>query len=241
VTSVTTHETGHYLAAKLLGGAPEYVVTDWGYSIGVSPNIPNITATERMIITLGGPSAEYFAAFALGYIGRKLDRTTHRTLKEASKVMSSFLSWFPFAYSASGYMTGIGDYQSLDSLGLKYVVTLPATFLLGAGITYFNHKEDIPNLEDYLTDSQKEESKERIMQGLIKQGYKPLFRDRIGAKLKHKSPLEIAVDELHARFLNLEIFEGGKVFPEKWRMMVLSVAFESPEDTQRFIEDYLPR
>lgn len=230
-----------------MGGSPKYVLDeyhgliDMKYSVIRVPLGLPLDSTEYMIAIVSAPGAEYAAAFALLYIGRKLDRTKHRTLKEASKVMSSFMSWFPFSYSALGYIAEYGDFQRLDSLGLEYMVTLPATFLLGAGITYLNHKEVMPSLKDYLSDAQSQEARERIKQGLIDRKVKPNFGDRIIARLKRKPSLEDLADIFHDRFLNLEIFEDNKVSPEKWRMKNLSVAFGSREDTQKFIEDYLPR
>ncbi|MCH7561685.1 MAG: hypothetical protein IIC67_10045 [Thaumarchaeota archaeon] len=230
-----------------MGGAPKYVLNeyhgliDMKYSgIRVPYGLP-FDSTEYMVATVSGPGAEYAVAFALLYLGRKLDRTKHRTIKEASKVMSSLMSWFPFMYSSSSYIIKYGDYQNLADKGLEYFVTMPLTFLLGAGITYFNYKEYIPSLKDYLNDSKREESKERIRQKLIERKMKPGLRDRLEAKLRRKPSLEVVVDDLHNIFLNLEIFEDNNVSPEKWRMKNLSVAFESQEDTQKFIEDYLPR
>lgn len=139
------HDIGHYIGAKLVGGNPEFLYGNFtnleDYSVRF--NFTEYSIANDIISLLSAPVAEYSFALVIGYLGRKLERTKHDTLKDASKFLSSLGSWFPFIYSVQSYMTNSRDYQRLADLGLPYNITIPITLLLGVGFSYYNFKEEL--------------------------------------------------------------------------------------------------
>jgi len=222
------HEGGHYIGAKIVGGNPEIIFNPDG--IVIKPNFDYSSLEEYirkgMIVKIGAPILEYSVAIATLLIGRKLDRNNHRILKAGMKAFSSMLSWFPFAYSVYSFLTKIGDYQSLDNLGVSYNITIPVTFLLGSLITYLNFSEKYPKLDDYIDDTQREGIREHFIRALKYEGkkpkeYKPTFLSKIKARIKGKSPIEVRADELCKSLFSSEVF--------------------SQEDAIETIREYLPK
>ena len=188
VADIPVHEAGHYTGAIIAGGNPEY---EFGSKFGVTDplftvfsRIDHHSDGKEMIAILGGPVAEYSVAFALAYIGRQLERTRYRTLKEASKVMSTFISWVPFVSSLTCRIINTGDYQRLNDFGLQYPVTIPVTFLLGAGITFYNFKK-----RDAFDNTQAE-VKEELLE------HTPSAAHSFDGIRDGKSPLEVNAGEL---------------------------------------------
>ena len=132
------------------------------------------------------------------------------------------MSWIPFYLSAYDLVAKTGDYQKMANLGLPLYATIPATFLLGTAITYYNLREKVPELGDNINDVQKEKIKERFMQGLNETEYKPSLLDKLSGKIKRKSPLEVKADNLYRELSNLEVFEDNTVFPDERQKYQLS-------------------
>ena len=196
VADIPVHEAGHYAGAIIAGGNPEYEfgkpgVTDPLFT--VFSRLDHYSDGKEMIAILGGPVAEYSVAFALAYIGRQLERTRYRTLKEASKVMSTFISWVPFVSSLTCSIINTGDYQRLNDFGLQYPVTIPVTFLLGAGITFYNFKKRAT------LDNTQAEVKEKLLE------HAPSATHSLNGRRGGESPLEVNADKLCVNLFDQEV------------------------------------
>jgi len=200
----------------------------------------NYTAFDSLLVSTGAPIAEYSVALGLAFLGRQLDRTKHRTLKEVTKFASSLMSWAPFLYSEGSLITQSGDYQNMANLGLNFYVTIPATFLMGTVITYYNFIEQVPTLENHLNDAQKEEITQQFTQKLEETGYTPSIIDNLRGKIKNISPLEARADKLSRSLLKTEISEDGTISLRHKQKKVYADLFATQENTMEFVSRYLP-